>query len=167
MVVLLPFNQPKFGIQQMCNYMYHLQVWDKSLLLGPASPLLQKAIPSGWPCICVLCICRDLTANAPHLGAIHTSPAVLVINWALCAQFFHFQNIQRNARSYSKRAQDDVQDLQDDIQGEVKCLQVVAEDVVLTWDDEKQQRSLEELARTANSGFTILFYSQINIKPVI
>ena len=167
MVMLLPLNQPKFGIQQMCNYMYHLQVQDKSLLPSHASALLQKAIPSGWPCICVLCICRDLTANAPHLSAIHTSSAVLLINWALCAQFFSSQNIQRNARSYSKRAQDDVQDLQDDIQGEVKCLQVVAEDVVLTWDDEKQQRSLEELARTANSGFTILFYSQINIKPVI
>ena len=28
----------------------------------------------------------------------------------------------------------------------------MAEDVVLTWDEEKQQRSLEELARTASSG---------------
>ena len=118
MVVVLPFNQPKFGKHQMYRCMYHFQVKDKSLLPSHASALLQKAIPSGWPCICVLCICRDLTANAPHLGAIHTSPAVLLINWALCAQFFHFQNIQRNARSYSKRAQDDVQDLQDDIQGE-------------------------------------------------
>ena len=37
----------------------------------------------------------------------------------------------------------------------IKCghkFQVVAEDVVLTWDEEKQQRSLEELARTASSG---------------
>ena len=71
--------------------------------------------------------------------------------------FFPLQNIQRNARS----------SCQDDIQGEVKFLQVVAEDVVLTWDDEKQQRSLEELARTANSGFSATFYSQINSKPVI
>ena len=46
-------------------------------------------------------------------------------------------------------------------------MQVVAEDVVLTWDDEKQQRSLEELARTANSGFSTTSYSQINLKPVI
>ena len=46
-------------------------------------------------------------------------------------------------------------------------VKVVAEDVVLTRDDEKQQRSLEELARTANSGFTISFYSRIDVKPVI
>ena len=46
-------------------------------------------------------------------------------------------------------------------------VKVVAEDVVLTWDDEKQQRSLEELARTANSGFSISFYSQIDVKPAI
>ena len=85
MVVLLPFNQPKLGIHQMCRCMYHFQVQDKSQLPSHASALLQKAIPSGWPCICVLCICRDLTANAPHLSAIHTSPAVLVINWALWA----------------------------------------------------------------------------------
>ena len=168
MVVLLPFNQPKFGKHQMCRCMYHFQVQDKYQLPSHASALLQKAIPSGWPCICVLCICRDLTANAPHLRAIHTRPAVLLINWALCARFFSLPKYSeeckmifkeswrwysRFTRWWSRKR--------------VKCLQVVAEDVVLTWDDEKQQRSLEELARTANSGFSTTFYSQINLKPVI
>ena len=83
---------------------------DKSLLPSHASALLQKAIPSGWPCICVLCICRDLTANAPHLCAIHTSPAVLLINWALWAQFFSTPKYSEECkiilpRWYSRRGQ--------------------------------------------------------------